>query len=74
MRAKKYIGEKEYKYLTDLLKTYKNIVKTSDDFPLVQGTFKGAVHAIGSIVDMLDCTLSGYLTLEYLIRLGDIYI
>lgn len=74
MRAKKYIGEKEYKYLTDLLKTYANIVEKSDDFPLVKVMFMGARHAIGSIVDMLDYTLIDYLPLEKLIGLGDIYI
>lgn len=74
MRAKKYIGEKEYKYLTDLLKTHANIVEKSDDFPLVKAMFMGARHAIGSIVDMLDFTLIDYLSLEQLIRLGDIYL
>lgn len=74
MRTKKYIGEKEYEYLTGLLKTYANIVETSDDFPLVKKTFKGAGHAISNIVDMLDLTLIDYLTLEHLIRLGDIYL
>lgn len=74
METKKYIGEKEYEYLTDLLKTYANIVEDSDDFPLVKETFKGAGHAISNIVDMLDYTLIDYLTLEHLIRLGDIYL
>lgn len=74
MRAKKYIGEKEYKYLTDLLKTYANIVEKSDDFPLVKETFKGAGHAISNIVDMPDFTLIDYLTLEQFIMLGDIYL
>lgn len=74
MGTKKHIGEKEYKYLTGLLKTYANIVEDSDDFPLVKETFKGAGHAISNIVDMLDYTLFDYLTLEHLIRLGDIYI
>lgn len=73
MRTKKYIGEKEYEYLTGLLKTYANIVEVSDDFPLVQETFKGAGHAISNIVDMLELTLIDYLTLEHFIRLGDIY-
>lgn len=74
MATKKHIGEKEYEYLTGLLKTYANIVEDSDDFPLVKETFKGAKHAIGNIVDMLDLTLIDYLTLEHLIRLGDIYL
>jgi hypothetical protein len=74
MRTKKYIGEKEYEYLTGLLKTYANIVEDSDDFPLVKETFKGAGHAISNIVDMLDYTLIDYLTLEHIIRLGDIYL
>lgn len=74
MVAKKHIGEKEYEYLTGLLKTYAHIVEESDDFPLVKETFKGAGHAISNIVDMLDYTLIDYLTLEHLIRLGDIYI
>lgn len=74
MKAKKYIGEKVYEYLTGLLKTYANIVEDSDDFPLVKETFKGAGHAISNIVDMLDYTLINYLTLEHLIMLGDIYI
>lgn len=74
MRTKKYIREKEYEYLTGLLKTYANIVADSEDFPLVKETFKGAGHAISNIVDMLDHTLIDYLTLEHLIRLGDIYL
>lgn len=74
MRTKKYIGEKENEYLTGLLKTYANIVEDSDDFPLVKETFKGARHAISNIVDMLDYTLIDYLTLEHIIRLGDIYL
>lgn len=74
MRTKKHIGEKEYVYLTGLLKKYANIVEDSDDFPLVKETFKGAKHAIGNIVDMLDFTLIDYLTLEQFIRLGDIYL
>lgn len=74
MEAKKHIGEKDYKYLTDLLKMYANIVEDSDDFPLVKEMFKGARHAISNIVDMLDYTLIDYLTLEQLIRLGDIYL
>lgn len=74
MRTKKYIGEKEYEYLTGLLKIYANIVEESDDFPLVKETFKGARHAISNIVDMLDITLIDYLTLEHLIRLDDIYL
>lgn len=74
MEAKKHIGEKEYEYLTGLLKTYANIVEESDDFPLVKEAFKGAGHAISNIVDMLDLTLIDYLTLEHLIRLGDMYL
>lgn len=74
MRTKKYIGEKEYEYLTGLLKKYANIVEKSDDFPLVKEMFKGAGHAISNIVDMLDFTLIDYLPLEQLIRLGDIYL
>lgn len=74
METKKHIGEKEHEYLTGLLKTYVNIVETSDDFPLVKETFKGAGYAISNIVDMLDYTLIDYLKLEQLIRLGDIYL
>ena len=74
MRTKKYIGEKEYEYLTGLLKIYANIVEESDDFPLVHEMYKGAGHAISNIVDMLDFTLIDYLPLEQLIRLGDIYL
>lgn len=74
MRTKKYIGEKEYEYLTGLLKIYANIVEESDDFPLVKETFKGARHVISNIVDTLDITLIDYLPLEHLIRLGDIYL
>lgn len=74
MRTKKHIREKEYEYLTGLLKTYANIVEDSDDFPLVKETFKGAKHTISNIVDMLDFTLIDYLTLEQFIRLGDIYL
>ena len=74
MRTKKYIGEKEYEYLTGLLKTYATIVEESDDYPLVKETFKGAGHTISNIVDMLDYTLIDYLPLEQLIRLGDIYL
>lgn len=74
MRTKKHIGEKEYEYLTGLLKTYANIVEDSDEFPLVKETFKGAGHAISNIVDMLDFTLIDYLPLEQFIRLGDIYL
>lgn len=74
MEAKKHIGTKDYKYLTGLLKTYAHIVETSDDFPLVKQTFKGAKHTIGNIVDMLDFTLIDYLTLEQFIKLGDIYL
>ena len=74
MEAKKHIGIKEHLYLTQLLKTYEYIVETSDDFPLVKETFKGAKHAIGNIIDMLDFTLIDYLTLEQFIRLGDIYL
>lgn len=74
MRTKKYIGEKEYEYLTGLLKKYANIVEKSDDFPLVKEMFKGSGHAISNIVDMLDFTLIDYLPLEQLIRLGDTYL
>lgn len=74
MRTKKHIEEKEYEYLTGLLKTYANLVETSDDFPLVKEMFKGARHAISNIVDTLDFTLIDYLTIEQLIRLGDIYL
>ena len=74
MRTKKYIGEKEYEYLTGLIKTYAHIVEMSDDSPLVKETFKGAKHAISNIVDMLDFTLIDYLPLEQIIRLGDIYL
>ena len=74
MKAKKYIGEKEYEHLTDLLKTYANIGETSDNFPIAQEMFEGAGHAISNIVDMLDFTLIDYLPLEQLIRLGDIYL
>ena len=74
MRTKKNIGEKEYEYLTGLLKTYAHIVEASDDFPLVKEMFKGEGHAISNIVDMLDYTSIDYLTLEHLIRLGDIYL
>jgi hypothetical protein len=74
MRTKKYIGEKEYEYLTGLLKTYANIVEDSDDFPLVKETFKGAGHAISNIVDMLDFTLINFLPIDQLIRLGNIYL
>ena len=74
MKTKKHIGIKEYEYLTGLLKTYKNIVEDSDDFPLVKEMYKGAGHAISNIVDMLDYTLIDYLPLEQFIRLGDIYL
>lgn len=74
MEAKKHIGTKDYEYLTGLIKTYANIVEDSDEFPLVKETFKGAGHAISNIVDMLDYTLIDYLTLEHLIRIGDIYL
>lgn len=74
MRTKKYIGKKEYEYLTGLLKTYANIVEESDDFPLVHEMYKGAGHAISNIIDMPDITLIDYLPLEQLIRLGDIYL
>lgn len=74
MEVKKHIGEKEYEYLTGLLKTYAHIVEISEDSPLVKEMFKGAEHAISNIVDMLDYTLIDYLTLEHLIRLGDIYL
>lgn len=74
METKKHIGEKEYNYLTGLLKTYANIVEESDDFPVVREMYKGAGHAISNIVDMLDFTLIDYLPLEQLIRLGDIYL
>lgn len=72
MEVKKHIGEKEYEYLTGLIKTYAHIVEISDDSPLVKEMFKGAGFAISNIVDMLDYTLIDYLTLEHLIRLGDI--
>ena len=72
MEAKTHIEIKEYLYLKQLLKTYEHIVETSDDFPLVKETFKGAKHAISNIVDMLDFTLIDYLQLEQLIMLGDI--
>lgn len=74
MEAKKHIGEEEYEYLTGLLKTNAHIVEMSDDFLLLKQMFKGAEHAISNIVDMLDYTLIDYLTLEQLIRLGDIYL
>lgn len=74
MEAKKHIGEEEYEYLTGLLKTNAHIVEMSDDFPLLKQMFKGAEHAISNIVDMLDYTLIDYLTLEHIIRLGDIYL
>lgn len=74
METKKHIGEKEYKYLTDLLKMYANIVEESDDFPLVKETFKGARHVVSNIVDMVFYTLIDYLPLEHLIRLGNIYL
>ena len=74
MEAKKHIGKKEYEYLTSLLKTCANIAETSDDFPLTKETFKGAGRAISNIVDILDYTLTDYLPLEQIIRLGDIYL
>lgn len=74
MRTKKYIGTKEYEYLTGLLKTYANIVEDSDDLPLVRETYKGAGYVIGNIVNMLDFTLIDYLTIEQLIMMGDIYL
>lgn len=74
METKKHIGEKEYNYLTGLLKTYANIVEMSADSPLVKEMFKGARHAISNILDILYYSIINYLTLEQLIRMGDIYL
>lgn len=73
MKTRKYIGKKEYAYLTHLLKTYANIVETSNGFPLVQETFKGVGYAIANIIDMLDYDSSNHLTLTDLIMRGDQY-
>lgn len=73
MKVKVHIGKNEYSYLTDLLKTYADIVETSEDYPLKRATFKGAGHAIANIIDILDFSLLDNLTLEDCILLGDIY-
>lgn len=73
MKTRKYIGKKEYRYLTNLQKTYASIVETTAEFPLVRNTFKGAGYAIGNIISLLDYDLLDYLSLKDIIMQGDLY-
>ena len=74
MKTKKYIGKKEYGYLTHLSKTYASIVETSKGYSLLQNTFKGSRYAIHNILDKLYNDFSEYLTLEDLIMWGNSYV
>lgn len=74
MKTKKYIEEKDYTELTNLSKTYGRIAKrTGDKFLGLRITFRGARYAICNILGILDYDSSNYLTIEDLIKLGDLY-